>query len=64
MNEQDGRSEASKISQSGPNPDQLTPRGVTEGDDFRAGAGGAADTSPGEEGGTLGTGGSRREQDR
>ena len=39
-------------------------RGVTPGDDFRAGAGGATDTSPGEDGGTLGTGGSRREQDQ
>ena len=64
MNNQDGRSDASKISQSGPSPDDLTPRGVTPGDDFRAGAGGATDTSPGEDGGTLGTGGSRREQDQ
>ena len=33
-------------------------------DDYRSGAGGAADTGPGDPGGTLGTSGGRREQDR
>lgn len=33
-------------------------------DDFRAGAGGSPDKGPGDAGGTLGTGGSAREQDR
>jgi hypothetical protein len=34
------------------------------GDDSRAGAGGSPDAGPGDSGGTLGTSGGRREQDR
>ena len=47
------------------NPDARVGRYVSESrEDFRAGAGGAPDESPGTPGGTLGTGGSMREQDR
>jgi hypothetical protein len=39
-------------------------RNVLGSDDDRAGAGGSPDASPGDPGGTLGTHGGRREQDR
>jgi hypothetical protein len=39
-------------------------RSLLDGGDDRAGAGGAPDTSAGDPGGTLGTHGGRREQDR